>query len=86
MKKYQDKSAEEVIKIVTIEIIERAIKLGKKHNRIVYISKTSGGKGIDVSSLNPGTEEGKVNLDNFFSSTRRHYTFRDLARLKNQMQ
>ena len=53
MKKYQNKSPEEVIKMVTIEIIERAIKLGKKKNRSVYISKTSGGKGVDVNTLNP---------------------------------
>jgi len=32
MKKYQNKSPEEVIKMVTIEIIEGAIKRGKKKN------------------------------------------------------
>ena len=33
MKRYRDKTPEEVIKLVTIEIVERAIKLGKKNNR-----------------------------------------------------
>ena len=51
MKRYKDKTPEEVIKLVTIEIVERAIKLGKKNNRIISISKTSGGKGTDVNEL-----------------------------------
>ena len=79
MKKYRDKSPEEVIKLVTIEIIERAIKLGKKKNRTVYISKTSGGKGIDVNTLDPKTKDGQINLEQFFKSTRRHYTFSGLG-------
>jgi len=44
MKKYRDKTPDEVMRMVTIEIIERAIKLGAKKNRAIHISKTSGGK------------------------------------------
>ena len=80
MKKYQNKSPEEVIKMVTIEMIERAIKLGNKKNRSVYISKTSGGKGVEVNTLNPKTEEGRANLDSFFDPIRRHYTFHGLGK------
>jgi len=80
MKKYQNRSPEEVIKMVTIEIIERAIKLGKKKNRSVYISKTSGGKGAEVNTLNPKTEEGRANLEEFFKPIRRHYTFYGLGK------
>jgi len=80
MKKYQNKSPEEVIKMVTIEIIERAIKLGRKKNRSVYISKTSGGKGVKVNTLNPQTEEGRANLEEFFKTIRRHYTFHGLGK------
>lgn len=80
MKKYQNKSPEEVIKLVTIEIIERAIKLGIKKNRSVYISKTSGGKGVEVNELNPKTEEGRANLEKFFKPIRRHYTFHGLGK------
>ena len=80
MKKYQNKSPEEVIKMVTIEMIERAIKLGNKKNRSVYISKTSGGKGVEVNTLNPKTEEGRANLDSFFNPIRRHYTFHGLGK------
>jgi len=80
MKKYQNKSPEEVIKMVTIEIIERAIKLGKKKNRSIYISKTSGGKGVEVNTLNPKTEEGRAGLEKFFKPIRRHYTFYGLGK------
>lgn len=48
MKKYKNLSPEESIKAVTVEIIERAIKLGRKKNREIFISKTTGGKGTSV--------------------------------------
>jgi len=79
MRKYKNKTPEEVIKMVTIEIIERAIKLGKKKNRLVYISKTSGGNGVDVNTLNPKTSDGKENLEKFLTPVRRHYTFSGLG-------
>lgn len=79
MKKYLNKTPEEVIKLVTIEIIERAIKLGRKNNRTISISKTSGGKGTNVEELNPKTESGREQLEKFFSSIRRHYTFAGLG-------
>ena len=79
MKKYRNKFPEEVMKLVTTEIINRAIKLGKKKNRNIFISKTSGGKGTDVNELNPNTEEGKENLEKFLTPVRRHYTFSGLG-------
>jgi len=79
MRKYRDKSPEEVIKMVTIEMIKRAIKFSKKKKRTIYISKTSGGKGIDVKTLNPDTEEGRKNLEAFFKPIKRHYTFSGLG-------
>ncbi|MFA5806013.1 MAG: hypothetical protein WC879_15355 [Melioribacteraceae bacterium] len=79
MKKYRNKSPEEVIKLVTTEIIERAIKLGRKKKRPVFISKTSGGKGADVLTLNPKTDEDRINLEKFFTPIRRHYTFSGLG-------
>lgn len=84
MKKYLNKSPEEVIKIVTIEIIERAIKLGKKNKRIISISKTSGGKGTDVNELNPKTIEGKENLEKFLTPIRRHYTIAGLGSIEEK--
>lgn len=79
MKKYKNKTPEEVIKLVTLEIIERSIKLGNKKGREIFISKTSGGKGVNVNSLNPNTEEGKINLEKFLTPIRRHYTFSGLG-------
>lgn len=79
MKRYADKTPEEVIKVVTTEIIERAIKFGKKKNRTIFISVTSGGKGIDVQTLNTKTDEGKINLEKFFTPVRRYYTFSGLG-------
>ncbi len=79
MKKYRNKTPEEVIKLVTIELIVRSIKLAKTKNRLIYISKTSGGKGIDVNTLNPKTVEGQANLDAFFKTIRRHYTIGGLG-------
>ena len=79
MKKYRDKSPEEVMKLVTTEIIDRAIKLGRKNNRDIFISKTSGGKGVNVGELNPNTNEGKEALEKFLTPVRRHYTFSGLG-------
>lgn len=79
MGKYKNKSPEEVMKMVTLEIIQRAIKLGKKKNRTIFISKTSGGKGVDVQTLNPKTENGRENLQKFFKAVNRHYTVSGLG-------
>lgn len=82
MKRFRNKSPDEVIKLVTTEIILRAIKLSKKKNRQILISKTSGGKGTDVHLLNPKTEEGKLNLEKFFTPIRRVYTFTGLGSIE----
>jgi acetyltransferase-like isoleucine patch superfamily enzyme len=79
MKKYQDKTPEEVMRMVTTEMIERAISLGRKKRRTIHISKTSGGKGVEINSLNPKTAEGRKNLDQFFTPIKRHYTFSGLG-------
>ncbi len=84
MKKYLNKTPEEVIKLVTIEIIERAIKLGRKKNREITISKTSGGKGTKVDDLNPKTTEGKENLEKYLTPARRHYTFSGLGSIEEK--
>jgi len=84
MKKFKNKTPEQVIKLVTIEIIERAIKLGNKNNRTITISKTSGGKGTDVRELNPNSEEGRENLENYLTPVRRHYTFSGLGSIEEK--
>jgi acetyltransferase-like isoleucine patch superfamily enzyme len=67
------------MKLVTTEIIKRAILLGNKKHRSIFISKTSGGKGIDVCYLNPKTNEGRENLEKFLTPVRRFYTFTGLG-------
>jgi acetyltransferase-like isoleucine patch superfamily enzyme len=79
MKKYHNKSMKEVMRLVTIEIIERCIKFSKKKKRPIYISKTSGGKGVEVNLLNPQTEEGKGNLEKFLTPIKRQYTISGLG-------
>ena len=84
MKKYRGMTPEESIKAVTIEIIERAIKLGRKKKREIFISKTSGGKGTCVFELDSKTPDGKENLEKFLTPVRRHYTFNGLGSQKEK--
>lgn len=64
---------------VTTDIVLRALKLAKKKGRTVFISKTANGKGVDLTTLDPRTTEGKANLDKFLASPARHYTFSGLG-------
>jgi len=70
---------EQVMRKVTTEMIARAILVGKRKGRPIYISKTSGGKGIDVRLLNPRNDKGRRNLEAFFKVTRRQYTIHGLG-------
>jgi len=64
---------------VTVDIIRRAIKKGRKKGRSIYISKSSGGKRIDLELLNPDTPEGARSLDAYLTPVGRHYTFSGLG-------
>ena len=79
MKKYRNKSPEDIMRLVTCEIITRAIKYSKKKNRSINISKTSGGKGVDVTTLDPQTPAGQENLQKFLTPIKRHYTISGLG-------
>ena len=70
---------EQVMRRVTTEMILRTLKLARRKGRTVYISKTAKGKGVDISTLDPRTEEGRANLEKFFSSPARHYTISGLG-------
>lgn len=72
-------SPEQVMREVTTDIIRRAIKKARKKGRTIYISKTAKGKGIDIETLNPETDEGVKNLNAFLTPTGRHYTFSGLG-------
>ncbi len=79
MRKYRDKSPEDVMRMVTLEMINRAIRFSRRRKRPIYISKTSGGRGVDVCSLDPRTPEGTEQLEKFLKPIKRHYTFSGLG-------
>jgi acetyltransferase-like isoleucine patch superfamily enzyme len=79
MRRYRNKTPEEVIKMVSIEMIERGIRFSRKTGRTIRISKTSGGAGVDVRTLDPRTAEGRANLEAFFRTVKRHYTISGLG-------
>jgi acetyltransferase-like isoleucine patch superfamily enzyme len=75
----RSRTPESVMREVTEDMIRRAINLGRRKGRSVYISKTSKGKALDVSTLNPETSEGRRALDMFLTPVARHYTFTGLG-------
>ena len=64
---------------VTTEILGRAIRYAEKTGRTITISKTSGGRGVDVTTLDARTPEGRANLDAFFKPVKRQYTIAGLG-------
>jgi acetyltransferase-like isoleucine patch superfamily enzyme len=74
-----NKTPEQVMREVTEDMVLRATKLAKKKGRTVYISKSAKGKGVDVSTLDPRTTDGRKNLDSYLTPTQRHYTFSGLG-------
>lgn len=79
MKTAETESPEEAMRRVTEDIILRAIRLGKRKGRDIYISKAARGEGVPVSTLDPRTGEGKKRLDAFLTPIRRRYTFHGLG-------
>jgi hypothetical protein len=70
---------EAVMREVTTDMIRRALKLSRRKSRTLFISKTANGKGVDISTLDPATTEGRANLEKFLASPARHYTFSGLG-------
>jgi acetyltransferase-like isoleucine patch superfamily enzyme len=79
MKTSEPATPEAVMRDVTIDIIRRAIKKGRKKGRSIYISKTSNGKKVNLEELNPDTLEGARKLDAYLTPVGRHYTFSGLG-------
>lgn len=75
----QDETPEQAMRRVTEDMILRAIKLGKKKGRHLFISKTANGKRTDLATLDPRTTEGKKNLEAYLTPIQRHYTFSGLG-------
>ena len=70
---------EDVMREVTTDIVRRAIRLGKNAHRTITICKTARGRGVDVVTLDPRTDEGARKLAAFFTPVQRHYTISGLG-------
>jgi acetyltransferase-like isoleucine patch superfamily enzyme len=79
MKHSQTETPDEAMRRVTEDILLRAIKLGRKKGRTIWISKSAKGEGVPVSSLDPSTTEGRRRLEAFMTPVRRRYTFHGLG-------
>jgi acetyltransferase-like isoleucine patch superfamily enzyme len=79
MNRYQRETPEEAMRRVTEDIILRCIIMGRRKGRTIAISKSGKGKGVDVSTLDPRTPEGKKSLDAYLTPIQRHYTFSGLG-------
>lgn len=79
MKANREMSPEETMRQVTEEMVLRAISLARKRGRTVFIGKSAKGRGVDVSTLDPRTPDGRRNLDAYLTPTQRHYTFSGLG-------
>ncbi len=69
----------EVMRWVTGEILDRAARYARKSGRTITISKTSGGRGVDVTTLDPRTAEGRARLEAFLTPVKRQYTLSGLG-------
>jgi len=79
MRKKRGETPEEAMRRVTVEIICRGIRYSHQRRRPIYISKTSGGKGVEVTTLDPRTAEGKERLEAFLTPVKRQYTITGLG-------
>jgi hypothetical protein len=75
----EPETPEEVMRDVTVDIIRRALRQAQRKKRTITICKTAKGKGVDVTSLNPGTPDGAERLAAFLTPVQRHYTIAGLG-------
>lgn len=84
MSKYRNASPEETMRLVTLHLIRRAIRASRRKKRAIFISKTSGGQGVDVTTLDENTKDGKERLDKFLTPVKRFYTMNGLGSLEEK--
>jgi hypothetical protein len=73
------RTPQQTMREVTQDMILRALKLARRKGRTVYLSKSGRGRGVDISTLDPRTPEGRANLDAFLTPVNRHYTISGLG-------
>lgn len=79
MNRYRNLPPAEVMRLVTTEIIDRAIRFSRKTGRTIRISKTSRGEGVDVGTLDSRTPDGREALEAFLATVKRQYTISGLG-------
>lgn len=67
------------MKMVTIEMIERACRYGKKMERDIYFHRSAKGPGVNVQELDPAKPETRKKLEEVLGTVKRHYTFSGLG-------
>lgn len=70
---------DEVMRVVTTDIIRRGIRQARKKKRSIYISKAARGKGVDLATIDPDTADGAIRLEAFLTPVQRHYTISGLG-------
>jgi acetyltransferase-like isoleucine patch superfamily enzyme len=76
-KKYA--TPDDAMRAVTEDILLRALKQARKKGRSIFISKSAKGKGVNIESLDPNSDEGRKALDAYLTPIARHYTFYGLG-------
>jgi len=74
-----DKTPEETMRAVTVDMVRRALRLARKKRRSVFISKTAKGKAVDLETIDPDSPGGAKALNAFLTPVARHYTFSGLG-------
>ncbi len=73
------RNPDDVMREVTTDIIRRTLRLARKRGRVVTISKTARGKGVDLALLDPDTADGADRLRAYLTLVQRHYTISGLG-------
>jgi Hexapeptide repeat of succinyl-transferase len=80
MKRTHEETPEAAMRRVTVELVRRAIRYSRRRRRPIFISKTSGGRGVEVTALDPRSPEGRERLERFLTPVKRQYTISGLGR------
>jgi len=79
MRKTGYRTPEQAMRKVTEDMVRRAARLAARKGRTVYISKSAGGKGVDISTLDPRSDKGSKNLAAYLTPVHRYYFFHGLG-------
>jgi acetyltransferase-like isoleucine patch superfamily enzyme len=75
----RDEEPLDAMRRVTIEILGRANRYARKTGRTITISKSSGGRGVDVTTLDARSAAGRERLEAFLTPVKRQYTISGLG-------